>query len=70
MAPDLKSARRLTVRARPDRRWPGMLIVRRDRQELRCELRTLADIDELDAIGRASSSSMIEIFKPFGVGQK
>ncbi|KAI1691990.1 hypothetical protein DdX_21503 [Ditylenchus destructor] len=44
-------------------------VVRRDRQELRLELVALADVDVLHLVGNASSSSMIVILWPFGVGQ-
>jgi hypothetical protein len=48
-----------------DRRNP---VVRADRQKFRLELFAGPDVDGNDGIGKPSSSSMIEIFQPFGVG--
>lgn len=38
-------------------------------QEFRCELAALANVHRLQLVGQPVSSSMVEIFQPFGVGQ-
>ena len=43
-------------------------VVRADREKFRLELLAGADVDRNEVIGKPSSSSMIEIFQPFGVG--
>jgi hypothetical protein len=47
----------------------GDSVVGRDLEEMRLKLLALADIDRVDAIGKAISSSAIETLRPFGVLQ-